>query len=170
MQNRSLCWESLIALCLPCSLPVALWAALLFLPSLAPRNWHPQKSKLPLSCLLTLHLVAHWMPGELNILPNDRESGSRWTEAWPWYAAQKGCVGEWGPVITHGQRESLERIISVTNAFIFHKENKKATVLKWKFSRLGRSWKVKYGARTFCVQIRNLKTCTFPIQHAQISF
>jgi hypothetical protein len=28
----------------------------------------------------------------------------------------------------------------------FHKENKKALALKWKFSRLGWSWKVKCGA------------------------
>lgn len=43
---------------------------------------------------------------------------------------------------------SSERIIFNCHPCIFPlKENKKATALKWKFSRLGRGWKVKYGAR-----------------------
>lgn len=39
--------------------------------------------------------MARWVAGELNILPSDRESGSKRTQAWLWCPAQKGHVGEW---------------------------------------------------------------------------
>ena len=128
---------------------MALWAALLFLAKPGPQELTPTEIKatsILSSHKIEKHLLARWMPSELNISPSDRES-----QEWSRVAnAGRGCwkVTACPSIVARRGWVSSEGIISNRYQCVFsHKENKKARALKWKFSRLGRGWKIKFGAR-----------------------
>lgn len=151
------------------TLALSLWhcgAALLLLAKLGPQDLIPTEVKTPLSCVFTLHLLPCRCPVNSTFCPvTENQEGPDGHRRVLVPSAEGMCwrVSAHSSVIMHRERLSWGWIISnCYQCIFFDKEAKEVTALKWKLPRLRRSWKVKYSARTFCVQIQNLKTCICP--------